>query len=145
MFWNHFKCWLKLCTLNLAMLWQDYEGHLESLCYDYKFQTDLINFHLQPISVQSLWLLWIIKRTNLFTGALFKPKFGYDGVYLLYSGLNLRYLETIKDHKTVIWAANKKSQLENSHKFDIDFILTDDPTTCVETKNEISNTSTNIF
>jgi glycerophosphoryl diester phosphodiesterase len=85
------------------------------------------------------------KKTMLFTGALFKPKFGYDGVYLLYSKLNLRYLETIKDHKTVIWAANKRSQLEFSHQFDIDFVLTDDPKTCVEIKNEVSNSLTNIF
>jgi len=85
------------------------------------------------------------KKTKLFTGALFKPKFGYDGVYLLYSKLNLHYLETVKDHETVIWAVNKRSQLELSHKFDIDFILTNDPKACVKARDEISNTAPNII
>jgi hypothetical protein len=65
----NYALWISPCSF----VRQDYEGHLESLCYDYKFQTDLINFHLQPISVQSLWLLWIIKRTNLFIFCRLSP------------------------------------------------------------------------
>ncbi|RLA59913.1 MAG: hypothetical protein DRQ88_13340 [Epsilonproteobacteria bacterium] len=85
------------------------------------------------------------KNTKLFTGRLFKPQLGYDGVYLLYSKPNLYYLSDIKTHETVIWAANKRDQLELSHKFDIDFILTDDPKTCVEVKNESTRSISNIL